>query len=247
MEIFYKGIRLNYEIYGEGKTVLFLHGWGGEINSFLPILQELKSKYRCVAVDFLGFGKSDYPNVPFSVSDYKDSVVYLLDYLKLRKIDIIAHSFGGRVAFKLMSENPNYVKSAILIAPAGIRGRRRLLVSIKIAIHKIKKLLHKFGAISSDSLEKDGSEDYKGLIPVMKKTFINVVNEDLSKDIKKIRLPVLLVHGINDTAVPLYMIKKIKRLIPTSDYISLFGGHFCYISDSYRFNKIAISFLSNFN
>lgn len=239
----FKGRKVYYEVVGRGEPLLFLHGWGGKTDTF-SIQREYFSKTRtCILIDFSGFGKSDMPEKPMSVSDYKDEVLSLLGLLDIEKTDIIAHSFGGRVAFKLLSENEDRVRSAVLVSPAGLKTRRKLVTCFKICCHKIKRSLYKKKLISSDFMKKDGSNDYKDLSPVMKETFKLVIKEDLKKDIKRIKRPVFLIYGIKDREVLPKTIKRIHKLIKSSDIKALFGGHFCFIDDCMRFNIISERFL----
>lgn len=244
MQIYYKGIKLHYEILGEGSPILFLHGWGGRIESFAPIYQELKKTHKCILVDFIGFGDSGIANVVCTLDDYIESVQLLLRHLKIGACDLICHSFGGRVALKLMAIDPNLVARAILVAPAGIKPKHSIKIHFKSWKHKLKKKLYKLGVISEKSLYKDGSRDYRELTPIMKGTFINIVNYDLSKYFELITSEVLLIYGEGDESVPRYMIEELKNNIKGSEYITLGGGHFCYLVESQAFCKIANSFFS---
>ena len=94
----FQGNQTYYEICGEGNPILFLHGWGGEISSFLPTIDYFKNTNKCIAIDLLGFGKSDKIKRSFNVSDYADCVLEILEKEGINSLSIIAHSFGCRVA-----------------------------------------------------------------------------------------------------------------------------------------------------
>lgn len=242
----FQGNRTYYEICGEGQPILFLHGWGGEIASFSPTIEYFKKTNKCIAIDLLGFGKSDKIKRSFNVSDYAECVLEILEKENIKSPSIIAHSFGCRVAFKMMSKWRGLVKCAVLVAPAGLKDRS-VKTFFKIKIYKFKKFLHKKKIIKSDSFYKNsGSNDYKVLTPVMQRTFIKVVNEDLKKDIKRIKTPVLLIAGRGDEAVAVNKVKKIKKLIKTADYACLLGGHFCYLKENQRFNLLSERFITPF-
>lgn len=55
------GLKINYIDEGEGKNVLLLHGWGGSIQTMMPIFNVLKDRFRVVTLDLPGFGKSSLP------------------------------------------------------------------------------------------------------------------------------------------------------------------------------------------
>lgn len=242
MLINYLGNNLNVEIVGQGKPILFLHGWGGSTLSFSQTIKFLKKSYKCISIDFSGFGLSDEPNEIFDISDYAKEVIHIIKSLEINSCDIISHSFGGRVALYLLAEYGKYFRKAILVAPAGIRPKRNIKYYIKIYTYKIKK---KF-ARSKKSLEKlqnCGSNDYRNLSPKMKEVFKKVVNFDMSEISKKIENNVLLIYGEGDSAVTFPMIKTLHKNITNSKILILDGGHFCYISENYTFCKIVKTFL----
>lgn len=244
MNFIYEDRKLNYEVVGKGKPLLFLHGWGCDTTTFSAQREYFSSKRKCIFLDFSGFGKSDEPKTAMTVEDYKAETLSLLDELKIKKCDIIAHSFGGRVAFKIMSEAPERVNGAVLVAPAGLKRRKKLKTIFSITLFKLKKLLYKKGVIKNGAFIKTaGSEDYKTLSDVMKRTFIKVIDEDLKSDIKRIKTPTLLVYGIKDKDITPQTVKKLHKLIKSSDIKALFGGHFCFLDDCMRFNAVADRFL----
>ena len=242
MYIYYKGIKQHFKVVGEGSPVLFLHGWGGCIDSFKPIYNAVSKTHKCILVDFIGFGESGIANVPYNLDDYVSCVVQVLEFLKIPEVDIVSHSFGGRVSLKLMAENKELVRKAILVAPAGIKPKRGINYYGKVAKYKCQKLLHKLHLIKGSFLESSGSNDYRELNDVAKATFINIVNENLVGILPQITSEVLLIYGEGDTAVPLEMIEKLKQGIVGSEYITLKGGHFCYLVEMATFVKVIQSF-----
>jgi pimeloyl-ACP methyl ester carboxylesterase len=89
-------------------------------------------------------------------------------------------------------------------------------------------------AIKNKNLEEKlcrfGSKDYRVLSPVMKQTFVNVVNEDLSHDAKFIKTNTIIVWGDKDKETKAYMARKLKRLINGSKLYFLKGaGHFSFL------------------
>ena len=86
------------------KTVIFLHGWGGGASAFLFCAERLKEEFRCVLVDFPGFGESAEPPVPWTVGDYAAEVCSLADSLGAAEFALVGHSFGGRVALEIAAK-----------------------------------------------------------------------------------------------------------------------------------------------
>ncbi len=238
--MFYDG--LYYEIKGEGAPILFLHGWGGSTDSFLSITEYLAQKFMTIAVDFPGFGKSTPPPAGWCVDEYVCAIERLLTHLELSEVMVLAHSFGGRVALKLMAKG-TCVSCALLCGCAGMKPRRSLRFYLRLFLFKVRKKLVKWGMLSSSVLEKRGSRDYLAASPVMRETLKRVVSEDLQKFLRNVQCPVLVVAGQGDRETPLYMSKRIARGIKKSKLVHLRGGHFAYLYDS-RFRIIAREFFA---
>jgi pimeloyl-ACP methyl ester carboxylesterase len=103
---------------GEGAPLLYLHGAGGLV--WDPFLDGLAAGRRVVAPEHPGFGGSQGLE---HVEDLWDLVLYyneLLDVLRLDRVTVVGHSFGGMVAAELAANNPERVDRLVLIAPIGL-------------------------------------------------------------------------------------------------------------------------------
>lgn len=248
------GFCLHYTVSGEGKSVLLLHGWGGSIDSFAPVAANLANGYRVISIDFPGFGKTPPPPEPWSVTEYTEVVRDFIKRLGAEGCDIIAHSFGGRVAIMLASQYPALVSKLVLVDAAGVRPKRSLKYHVRIRIFKIGKRIMRCGLCmrllgpAGEKLQKRvvsaGSKDYRALSEDMKRTFVRVVNQDLRPRLKLIQSPTLLVWGQNDTETPLYMGRIMEREIPDAGLVVFEGaGHFSYLDCFNRFMLVIRSFL----
>lgn len=216
--------------------MIFLHGWGGDISAFLFAAKHC----RCTAtlVDFYGFGKTPHPDYPLTVGDYAKGVLELMDELGIKKASFTGHSFGGRVAIEIAAKFPERVEKLVLVDSAGIRPRRGIKYYFKIAQHKILKKIRGYGAA--------GSCDYNKLSPVMKRTFINVVNYNQKRLLKKIKAETAIFWGNNDKDTPVYMARILNRKIKNSSlFILTNAGHFSYLDSSGKFQLILNAFLED--
>lgn len=223
--VVYKGVKVNYCKFGEGETTLFLHGWEGEINSFLWFAKRLDG---CkVLVDLPPFGKSELLKGAWNLFDYVSLIKYLMAHLQIEKYNIVAHSFGGRIALVLgTSKNVNKM---VLTGSAGIKDKS-IITKLKVAKFKILKQLAHVGLYDKKKLLKYGSSDYIKLDDIMKQTFKNVVNLDLKSILKYVQCETLLVWGENDNSTPLKNGKLMKKKLANSGlYIIKGGSHFAYI------------------
>lgn len=248
------GIRLHYTVSGEGENVLLLHGWGGSVDSFAPVAAALSKDRRVIAVDFPGFGETPPPPEPWSVTEYTELIRDFIERLDIRGCHIIAHSFGGRVAILLAAQYPHLVSKMVLVDAAGVKPKRSLKYHVKVRAFKLGKrvmkcrfcmrLLGPAGKKLQKRVESAGSKDYRALSEHMRRTFVRVVNQDLTPQLKKIQSPTLLIWGQNDTETPLYMAQIMEREIPDAGLVVFEGaGHFSYLDRFERFMLVLRSFL----
>lgn len=241
MQCVLNGVKVNYEyIKNEKTTILFLHGWGGGLSSFKAAFNYFdKLNYSVLNLDLPPFGESGNPLENFDIYSYYNLVLELLKKLNITKVNVVAHSFGGRIAILLASKNSRLIESLTLTSAAGIKPKKSIVTRFKIINYKLKKKFIK----NKNLLKKYGSRDYKNLSPLMKKVFVKVVNENLTKYLKTIKTKTLIVWAKDDLETPLYMAKKLNKKIENSGlYLFDSGGHFCYLKHHNQFVK-AIEYL----
>ena len=192
---------------------------------------------RVIAIDFPGFGESFPLPDAWDVADYADCIGELLD--AIGEADILAHSFGARVAIKLAARGDGRIGRMLLTGAAGLRPKRSLSYYRKIYTYKFLKRF-----CDREKLDaKYGSPDYRALSPVMKESFKKIVAEDLSGALEDVAVPTLLVFGEDDKETPLYMARALEKGIPDGALVVFPGaGHFCFLDCPGRFNAVAEQF-----
>ncbi len=111
------GVNLNYEITGQGKAVVFLHGYTGSAQDWANQIPVLSSKYKVVAPDQRGHGKSAAPSreEEYSMQIFADDVLALLRMLNIRKCCLVGHSLGGFIALEFALEHPDMLTALVLV------------------------------------------------------------------------------------------------------------------------------------
>lgn len=253
MNVNINGQNINYIEMGSGYPVVFLHGWGACIGSWGTAPALLSAKYRVIVLDFPGFGESPEPEKICCVDDYVDMTIEFFEALGLKKANIVCHSFGGRVSIKMVNKRPDLIDKMVFTDAAGIKPKRGVKYYYKVYKYKLgkrlynigfaRKLLKSLGVDLESKIKNAGSDDYKALSDTMKRTFINVVNEDLTPMLKNIKSPTLLIWGDLDTDTPLYMAKIMEKEIKDSGLVVFEGsGHFSYLDNIPRYVKIIEAF-----
>lgn len=232
-----QGLKVFYDFVGEGDTVVLMHGWGGHVGSFKPVFDYLSKRFKVYVFDFPGFGKSDLPPKAWGTEEYGKFVMKFFKEVNIEKANIVAHSFGGRVAIWLAANFPEMMKKLVLIDSAGIKPKRTLKYHIKVTIAKSGKrifshpIFGKYGARLLNNLYRlVGSKDYQQQTGVMRSTLVKIVNEDLRELLPKITAPTLLIWGENDKDVPLAYAKIMEKEIKDAGLVILKdAGHFSYL------------------
>ena len=251
MECTVNGLRINYEVMGQGETVLLLHGWASSLQPYRRLMQQLSVKYRVIAVDFPGMGGSEEPKEPWDVDGFADFVLEFLQQFDIRRLSMVGHSYGGRVIIKLANRQlPFAIDKIVLVDSAGIKPAASKKKSTRQRIFKLGKWflsLKPIAKLFPTALEKlrvkFGSADYAAASPMMRQCLVKAVNEDLSQLLPGIKAPTLLVWGDKDTATPISDAKKMEAAIPNAGLAVIPGtGHFSFVENPVLFGRIMASY-----
>lgn len=256
MRLTAKGVEIHYEQRGEkGPNLLLLHGWGCSAKHFEPITLDLARDYRVTVIDFPAHGESGRPPEPWGVKEFAACVKDLMTQLQLAPCDLIAHSFGGRVALYLAANEPQLVNRLVITGGAGLKKEQTEAQKKRSAQYqKKKKLLENMqkwpllGKLAEEGLEalrqKYGSADYNALDAEMRKTFVKVISEDLRPLLPRIQASALLVWGENDQDTPLWMGQTMEKEIKDAGLVIFENDdHYAYLRQWPRFVAVIRAFL----
>jgi len=108
-----KNVKIYYEEYGQGIPLILLHGGFGSISHFKNIIEPLSKKYRVIAMDSPGQGRSEQID-SMSYQIYSNYYAEFIDNLKLDSVYVLGWSDGGNSAFILAYDRPDKVKKVIV-------------------------------------------------------------------------------------------------------------------------------------
>lgn len=229
-------VNVNYSYSNIGKdiTIVLLHGWGQNIEMMKPIGDRYLKYFNVLSIDLPGFGDSDEPNFVWSVYEYADCIKKLVDSLKIKKVILVGHSFGGKVS--LVYSSKYKVEKLVCLASPYCKELKKL--PLKTRLYKKVKLIPGFGWLAKIMAGRIGSTDYNNASEVMRGVLVKSVNLDLTLDVKKIKCPTLLVWGTNDTAVPINRAYELEKLINDAGIVKYEGAtHYAYLE---RINHLII-------
>lgn len=240
----------HFTLSGEGRPVVLLHGWGTSGESLGGIAKALEDQFLEYVIDLPGFGWTPPPPAVWGTRDYASHVDAFMDSTRIPSASVLGHSFGGRIALALAAHSPHRVRHLILVASAGIRPRRGLGYSLRVAGAKLGKRLFSspmWGRLGDRILfaisQRVGSRDYLNA-GRMQATLVKVVNEDLRGILPSIRVPTLIIWGDRDQEVPRSSMEIMAQGIKDSRLEVMEGaGHFPFIDRSEAFGRMVRDFL----
>jgi pimeloyl-ACP methyl ester carboxylesterase len=111
------GIKVYYEVYGEGKPLILLHGafytiqmnWG-------QLIPELSKTRKVIAIEMQGHGHTPYSDRKLDLAILASDVEGVMNYLKVDSADIAGYSMGGSVAYQLTIQSPKRVRKLVIIS-----------------------------------------------------------------------------------------------------------------------------------
>jgi haloalkane dehalogenase len=118
------GLRLHYVDEGAGETLLMLHGEPTWSYLYRKMIAALAPTARCVAPDYLGFGRSDKPTEPgwYSYDRHTRSIARFAAELGLEDVTLVVQDWGGPIGFRFAVENPERV-ARLVVLNTGIGAR----------------------------------------------------------------------------------------------------------------------------
>jgi len=238
------GVNINYLDYGnkDREVLVLLHGWGQNIDMMKPIGDKFLKNYRVIIIDLPGHGKSSEPPNVWTVYDYSLMIHELLKKLKVDKPTLIGHSFGGKIALVYASKYD--IKKLICLASPYKKERDKL--SLKTKVLKTAKKIPILNKLENFAKRNIGSTDYKQATDMMRKIMVETVNLDITEDVKKIKIPTLLIWGTLDSAVSIEDAYSLEKLIPNSGLVVYDNAsHYAYLERLGQTIKIIESFLGD--
>ena len=118
--------KIRYQEFGTENTektpLLFLHGYGGMIEHWDLNIPEFAREHKIYAMDLIGFGKSQKPNVRYCLELFASQIETFLLLKKLDRVIIVGHSMGAASAVYFAHHQPEKVKALVLVNPSGLFG-----------------------------------------------------------------------------------------------------------------------------
>lgn len=191
------GIKVYYEVYGNGKPLVLLHGAFMTIDmNWGELIPELSKTRKVIAVELQGHGHTPFSERKLSHAVLASDVTKIMDYLKIDKADVAGYSFGGEVAYQLAIQSPERLNNLVIISSTykssgWLPEVNKAFEGMKPDLFTNSPLHTAYNAVAPDKTK--WTKFLEQMMASAGKPF------DLGDDnISKIPVPVLIIAGDND-------------------------------------------------
>ncbi|NPD83282.1 alpha/beta hydrolase [Lentimicrobium sp. L6] len=215
-------IEVAYTDEGSGtETIIFIHGLGSYIPAYDKLIPELSKKYRCIAIDLPGYGKSSKAPHSGMMSFYADIIHEITGKLGIDKFSLAGHSMGGQISVVYGLSWPEQLNNLILFAPAGFErftpGQKEWFEDIMtpILVHNTTyegietNLAFNFYNMPKDAefmmtdrMAMREASDFGGYCYAVSKSVAGMINEPIIDKLDQLEIPTLIFFGENDNLIP---------------------------------------------
>jgi pimeloyl-ACP methyl ester carboxylesterase len=220
------GLKMYYEIYGEGKPLVLIHGGGSTIQiTFEKVIPLLAKSRKIIAVELQAHGHTDDRNTDLSFEQDADDVATLLNSLNISKADIFGFSNGATTTLQIAIRHPQLVDKIILGSPLAKRNGVPAWFwdyMKEASIENMPQILKEaYSKVDPDGLQNMHDKDAKRMVD-----FKDIADEK----VKSIKAPTLIIIGDKDVITPEHAL-ELHRQIVDSELAIIPGGHGEYIGE----------------
>jgi pimeloyl-ACP methyl ester carboxylesterase len=240
---------------GDGPAVILSHGFLMDQTMFAAQVDALRSDYRVITWDERGFGQTEFDGKPFTYWDSASDCLGLLDHLGIDKAVLGGMSQGGFLSLRAALTTPERVRALILLDtqagvddPAVIEGYQQMIgtwmaagpvdelaniiANIIIAVPEVNaEWIAKWQARPKELIEQSGN--------------CLLERDDITDRLDKIDCPALVVHGTEDTAIPMEQAEALASALSGSgDVVKVGGAHAANMTNPGPVNAAIVDFLA---
>jgi pimeloyl-ACP methyl ester carboxylesterase len=252
------GMSMNWTDNGTGRPLVLMHGFPLDARMWREQVEGLSSRFRVIAPDFRGFGKSANEG-PFTLDQLADDVHALVQHLKLGPVALAGLSMGGYVALAYVTKYPATLSSLLLIdtkaeadGTEARQNRDRMIAIAKekgskpIAEAMLGKLIAEETAKSRPAIGRQLREMMEDQKPASIAHALAAMRNrpDRTEMLASIAVPTLVIVGEKDAVTPVDVAKKMAERIPRAEFKIVPGvGHMSPVEDAETVNREILRFL----
>ncbi|MBL1178463.1 alpha/beta fold hydrolase [Pantanalinema sp. GBBB05] len=263
-------IHLSYIEWLQGdEPVLFLHGLADNAMVWASAGECLRDRYHSVALDLRGHGDSSKPEQGYSCTDVITDLNALMQHLGWTSAHVVAHSWAAKVALVWARQQPDRVRSLVLVDPAFINkmpGWMRLTFPLFYRVLSFLRTIGPFETYEQAEAQAKQLKQYRGWSPLQQlafqsgteqkpngqwgSKFVVQARDGVFEDVlsvaaltQSLDLPILLIQpelGLNRTSRHL---QPYRRYLTNLTIQKVVGNHWCFLGEPAAFNQAIVTFL----
>jgi len=267
------GIEVSYEMLGEGASLVLIHGFTDNSTMWYNQVPVFAERYKVLAYDVRGHGKTRTPEGGFSMKLFADDVHALLRVLEIEKACVLGYSMGGRIALQFALEYPE-MASGLVFANSGVMGSDVQPTEEQIAelTERRKQMVEMFEAgqievIADGMAERSFSPGFRDKDPAAFQKYKDVKLQNDPRhylaimqamveavtnppDLRRLECPALIIAGardsfmtVRDSFMTVDEAKSMERAISDTTVTILPTGHAAAIEAPQAFNRAVLDFM----
>jgi 3-oxoadipate enol-lactonase len=258
-------INVYYEIHGEGEPLVLIYGYAGHSGLWFRQIPVLSRKYRVIAFDNRGMGRSDKPDIPYTMAMMAADTLGLLDAIGIDAAHIFGISMGGMIAQHFALSYPQRVISLILgctfcggVRSAPIKPEAMAAfadfgllkeVSPEQFVRQLMPFLFSQGFMyrNPDIVDETVAKqvEYPILLHGLVRQAEAIMGHDTYERLPSIKSPTLVVAGDKDGLIPFDNSRILASRIPESESVTVHGAsHLFFIENAQESNRVVLDFLA---
>ncbi|MDJ0650179.1 MAG: alpha/beta hydrolase [Xenococcaceae cyanobacterium MO_188.B19] len=259
------GRKTHYIEKGKGKPLILLHGFFYDSYLWAENINVLAEKFKIYALDLWGFGYSTRDNLDYDYQLYVEQVLLFMDSLNISRASFIGQSMGGGTTILFAVQHRERVNKLLLVAPSGLPNSLPLTAQF-FKLPRIgefflglrnniirRKNLRDFWIYNKELLNESYFENVtrfhkihntnEVLLKILRKQFFGRLRDEINC-LALMEVPILLVWGRKDKAIPLCRGKQMQDILKGSRLeVIENAGHVPNFEGAEEFNRLAIDFL----
>ncbi len=247
-----EGLRIYYEIFGQGKPILLVHGWGSDLKQNwvdTGWVKELQSERRVIALDCRGHGQSDKPHdqKAYSYSVMAQDVLSVMNHLAISKADIFGYSMGAFMVIHLLGHNQERFTSVIMggIGEETEESKDARFIADALRVKDPSQITNQMGRVIRTFIDLNPNNDREALALSALQIWPEGYPIQLGgAGLADVVIPVLIINGEDDNPY-VRSDQKLTNAIPGAQLVRIPNKNHISVIIDQQFKNEILSFLKD--
>jgi pimeloyl-ACP methyl ester carboxylesterase len=245
--------RVHYFEGGQGPPLIFVHGLEAESLNWVQPMLDLRSRFHVYAVDLLGHGQTQQPDIAYSIAQQSEMLRQFLATQDINSADLVGVSMGGWIVLKLATEHPEVVNRIVVADAAGLKFQTN--VTVETFLPRTPEELTAFLAVLTPRqyyvpypITRHFLHQVTERAWITRRIFKSILTyqDVLDGKLQGVNIPVLILWGKEEKLIPMSVGEQMKQQLPNSSLlVCTDSGHLALFECWKKFEPEVAEFLSS--